>query len=139
MASTPRPQPAVIATEGHRNEVVVAGVLATTPEARDLPSGDEVVSLRLTVRSPASTSRKRASKQGSTSDEPRRRDAADSLACAVWRADMRRRALACRPGDLVQVEGALRHRYWRGPGGLASRYEIEVQRLRVLARAPGRP
>ena len=32
-------------------------------------------------------------------------------------------------GDRARVEGALRRRFFRTPGGPASRYEVEVRRL----------
>jgi hypothetical protein len=40
-----------------------------------------------------------------------------------------------RVGDLLEVSGAVRHRYWRGAGGLASRYEVEVEKIRMVTKA----
>jgi single-strand DNA-binding protein len=36
------------------------------------------------------------------------------------------------PGTLVEIQGALRRRFWRTPTGSVSRYEVEVISLRRL-------
>lgn len=106
-----------------RNDVVVVGRLSAAPTLRELPSGDEVMSFRVVVRRPP--------------DLKRRPGAAtvDSLECAVWRGDVRRVVRGWAVGDVVEVSGALRRRFWRRPGGAASRWEIEVRKARRLARA----
>ena len=50
----------------------------------------------------------------------------DTVECAIWTARLRQRALSLPAGTMVEVEGALRRRFWRTPGGPASRYEVEV-------------
>lgn len=35
----------------------------------------------------------------------------------------------------MSIEGALRRRFWRGPAGASSRYEVEVSKAKGLARA----
>ena len=47
---------------------------------------------------------------------------------------LRRRLEQYQPGDVVEVDGALRHRFWNASGRVQSRYEIDVQRLKRLAR-----
>ena len=102
-----------------RNEVVLVGRVSGVPEERELPSGDVVVTFRLVVdRPPQSRARSRA--------------VVDALECSAFRADVRRRALAWAPGDVIHVEGALRRRFWRSAAGPASRGEIEVERARRL-------
>lgn len=103
----------------HENCVHLIGRLAAAPESRQLPSGDEVVTWRLVVDR-ADTSRGRI----------------DTLACVAWSAATRRAALRWMPGDIVEVDGALRRRFWRTPTGAASRYEVEVQGARRLERVP---
>ena len=39
------------------------------------------------------------------------------------------------PGDVVEVEGSLRRRFWRVGAGAASRSEVEVTRVRRVASA----
>jgi single-strand DNA-binding protein len=97
------------------NQVRLAGRLAVDPVTTVLPSGDEVTSFRLVVP------RGRAD---------RRPPAVDSVDCAVWRASVRGRIATWRKGDEVEVEGSLRRRFWRGPAGPLSRYEVEVRQVR---------
>lgn len=110
------------APAGHRNEVVLHGRVSAPAEARDLPSGDHVVTLRLVVdRAP-------------TPDAGRR--VVDVIDVACWSARTRRSALALQAGALVEVEGALRRRFFATGAGRASRYEVEARRLvRLRTRA----
>lgn len=101
------------------NEVRLSGRLAAEAAERDLPSGDAVVQLRLVVRRPPG----RAGVTGSAA-------VVDTIDLACWTPVLRRRALALRVGDIVEIEGSLRRRFWRGPAGPASRYEVEVASLR---------
>jgi single-strand DNA-binding protein len=97
------------------NQVRLAGRLAADPVATVLPSGDTVTSFRLVVpRTP----------------RDRRPPNVDTIDCAVWRAAARRRVASWVQGDQVEVEGALRRRFWRGPAGPLSRYEVEVRTAR---------
>jgi len=62
----------------------------------------------------------------------------DTFDCVAWTARLRRSALALVEGDTVEVEAALRRRFWRAGGATASRYELEVLGVRRLRR-PRRP
>ncbi len=126
-ATTTASAPAPASADDHVNHVELVGELAGEPELRHLPSGDAVVSFRLTVRTPG---RPRAARL-----PPARGSRGDSIDCAVWRADVRSRLRTWRAGDVLAVTGALHHRYWWGPQGLASRYEVEVSTAKVLRRA----
>jgi single-strand DNA-binding protein len=111
------------------NQVRLRGRVSTPPQRRVLPSGTEIVTLRLSVArepSPMAT--------GS-------RQTTDWFDCSVWGGRLRRTVAGWREGDLVQVEGALRRRFYRAGGGTATRVEVEVLRGRVTARAgrAGRP
>jgi len=110
----------------HQNEIRLVGRLAAAPVRRELPSGDVLVQFRLVVeRGSAGPARKSG----------RRAPTVDTLECAAWRKDVRRVLQRCDPGDIVEVHGALRRRFWRSPGGAASRSEVEAARLRRLVRA----
>jgi single-strand DNA-binding protein len=98
----------------HQNRVQLVGRLSAI-DARILPSGDHMVALRVVV------DRGRASGAGPT---------VDTIDCTVWRAGLRRRVLAWQVGEHVEVDGALRRRFWRGPGGTRSRYDVEVSQVR---------
>jgi single-strand DNA-binding protein len=110
------------AAVAHENEVRLVGRLAAEPVRRDLPSGDVLVQFRVVVERGA----------GPTARGPR----IDTLDCAAWRKDVQRSIGGCRPGDVVEVVGALRRRFWRAERGAASRSEVEVSRVRRRAR-PG--
>ena len=100
------------------NEVRLAGRVAGPPMTRELPSGDVVTMLRIVVDRAPTARRPR----GPTSD---------TVDCAVWGAGLRRRAANLAAGTSVEVQGSLRRRFWRTPGGgPASRYEVEVSSLR---------
>ena len=96
------------------NEVRLRGRLAAEPEARSLPSGDEVVTFRLIV-----------DRRGPRSAQA----TVDTIDCTVWSAGLRRRSLAWAEGDRLTVEGSLRRRFWRSPQGPRSRYDVEVSRV----------
>jgi len=102
------------------NSVRLRGRLSGEPELRTLPSGDEVVSFRVVVDRPPARAGARAG--------------VDTIDCAAFRAVVRRAVLRWSPGQLVEIEGALHRRFYAGPAGRASRYEVEV---RAAARAAG--
>ena len=106
-----------------RNEVVLAGRLPAPAEERTLPSGDVLVSFRVVVARAPTTA-------------PGRGPSVDTIGCVAWQAAVRRTVLGWSPGDLVEVSGALRRRFWRAGGGAASRTEVETIRVRRLAKAP---
>jgi single-strand DNA-binding protein len=107
------------------NEVMVCGRISGLAEARELPSGDTVVQLRLVV--PRSGPRARAGGGGAT---------VDTIDVACWTKALQRKAVRLKPSDLVTVRGALRRRFWRSPGGPASRYEVEATALDRHIAAP---
>lgn len=100
------------------NEVIVCGRVSGSPEERELPSGDTVVQLRLVV--PRTDSRARTGGGGAT---------VDTIDVAFWTKALQRKAVRLKPSDVVTVRGALRRRFWRSPGGPASRYEVDASGL----------
>ena len=112
--------------ETHRNEILVVGRLPACATERELPSGDVVLTWRLVVDRPP---RQRKGPEGAKEAH------VDTLDCAGWLPGVRRLAAGWELGDIVLVEGALRRRFWRSPGGVTSRYEIEVMKAKRLARA----
>jgi len=111
--------PAIEAPEAV-NEVRLTGRISAGPEERVLPSGDVLWTFRLVVPRPAG----RATRQG-----------VDALECAVWGGRVRRSVAGWRQGDVVEVTGAIRRRFFRAAGGAASRVEIEVDAGRLIRRA----
>lgn len=101
------------AKNGMINEVRLVGRLPAAAEVRTLPSGDMLGTFRLVVDRTDAGSRSRAS--------------VDVIDCVVWGAGPRRSALGWAAGDLVEVSGALRRRFYRSTsGGTGSRTEVEV-------------
>jgi single-strand DNA-binding protein len=64
------------------------------------------------------------------------KQSADWVDCSAWAAKLRRRALGWRVGDVVEIDGALRRRFYRGAGGTATRLEVELLGGRLVTRAP---
>jgi single-strand DNA-binding protein len=103
----------------HRNEVTLVGRLLGPVRERALRGGAVVCSFRVVVRR----------------DSASRGASIDTLDCVAWGESAVQRALRrWSIGDLVEVRGALRRRFWRGVSGMASRCEIEVDVARRLAR-----
>lgn len=98
------------------NQVHLASKVSGAPQARTLPSGDPLVTFRVAVRRPTTP-------DGSTR--------VDTIDVACWTAATRRRAEGLDDGQAVEVDGALRRRFWRTPVGAASRTEIEAVRIGV--------
>jgi len=112
-----------------RNEVAIRGRLAAEAEERELPSGDHIAVLRVVVPRDAPAGRRRPAVDGP------RRATVDTIDVVCWTAATRRTAMRLRAGDLVELEGALRRRFFGGPGGRQSRYEVEASALRRVSGA----
>ena len=111
-----------------RNEVLLVGRVSGTPEQRELPSGDSIVAWRIVVdRIPA-----RPRPEGV------RGPTVETFDCVAWTPGLRRTARGLADGDVVELEGALRRRFWRAGAAAVSRYELEVRRVRRLRRQASR-
>lgn len=106
-----------------RSSVRLNGRLTALPVERELPSGDVLVTFRLSVpRQPTPLG------LGS-------RQTSDWVDCVTAAGRVRRAAATWSVGDEVTVEGVLRRRFLRGgsgPGG--SRLEVEALRARRVRR-----
>ena len=98
----------------HRNDVHLVGELTRDAQARSLPDGTELSSFRLRIQSKSGTS--------------------DTVECVARPAALRARLAARRVGDTLEVSGSLRHRFWRGPAGTMSRYEVDVSSVSLQRR-----
>lgn len=116
------------------NEVRLQGKVAAEAEERALPSGDRLATLRVIV--PREPARRNRSQPGADGATPRRVQTIDTIDLVCWTAQTRRTATRLVAGDHVEVVGALRRRFFGGPGGRQSRYEVEVAVLRRVAEAP---
>ncbi len=95
------------------NDCLLRGRVSAAAVDRELPSGEHVVEFRLIV----------------TRTE---REGVDTLDIAAWSAKSRRTALSLKAGEWVEVSGSVRRRFWQGPTGLASRWQIEGESITRL-------
>jgi single-strand DNA-binding protein len=112
-----------VAAPAETNVVNISGRLTAQPEERTLPSGDVLVTFRVSIRR-GDTPMARGSKQS-----------ADWVDCVAVGARCRRSVAAWAVGDEVAVQGALRRRFYRTAAGATTRLEVEALAVRRLARA----
>jgi len=101
---------------GCRNEVLLVGKLSAEPVSRVLPSGDACLSWRLIV-----------SRTGTIASGNR---VVDTIDCVTFSKTVQRAARRWQPGEVFEMNGSLRRRFWRGPQGVSSRTEVEVHSAR---------
>lgn len=105
------------------NEVTLVGRMSQPAEEQVLPSGSELWKFRVIVGRPPS---------------PASRVTVDTLDCVVWNKRPARSVAGWRAGDLVEVKGSLRRRFFAPTGGgRVSRCEVEVASARLIRRADG--
>ena len=112
--------------EGAANDVRLAGRLTGTPAVVELPSGDELVTFRISVP--------RASPSGANATGVTTQRV-DSVPCTAWSPRLRRSILTWRAGDLVEVSGAVRCRFYQAGGATRSRVEVEASAARIIRRS----
>jgi single-strand DNA-binding protein len=95
------------------NDCLLRGRISAPAVDRELPSGEHVVEFRLIVT--------RLEREG-----------VDTLDIAAWSAKSRRTALSLKAGEWVEVSGSVRRRFWTGPTGLASRWQVEGESITRL-------
>ena len=126
------------------NDVRLVGRLTGEPVTVELQSGDTLVTFRISVpREPlagagagaaAATGAKGVSADSGPGQAKGRR--VDSVPCTAWSPRLRRSILMWRPGDLVEVSGAVRCRFFQAGGATRSRVEVETSAARIIRRSP---
>ena len=105
------------------NEVTLVGRMSQPAEEQVLPSGSELWKFRVIVGRPPSAAS---------------RVTVDALDCVVWTKRPARSVAKWQTGDLVEVQGSLRRRFFApAGGGRVSRCEVEVASARLIRRAAG--
>ena len=106
-----------------RNDVVLCGRVAAPADERELPSGDTIVTARLIVDRDAAAHGPVVSSASTPSTAwPGLR--ASSAAMRGWE-----------QGERVEIEGAIRRRFFRGATGPVSRVEVEIRKCPPTATA----
>jgi single-strand DNA-binding protein len=105
------------------NDVVLRGRLTAAPEERQLPSGDVIVTFRISVP-------RRATPMGRRSKQT-----TDWVDCVAAGARSRRTVTSWKVGDQVEVHGALRRRFYRAGDGSGTRLEVEALQVRRVPAA----
>lgn len=112
----------------HVNEIVLVGRLSGEPEWRALSDNDEVAVWRLIVEH---------------RDARSPQDGIDTIRCVSYDPQIQAGVRTWSHGDLIEVRGALRHRFWRGPTGPRGLYEVEaasaILRLHPPSKNPAAP
>ena len=107
---------------GTVNLVRLVGRLSQDPQQRTLPSGDELWTFRVVVPR--------------TGPPVQARATVDALDCTAWSGRCRRTVSSWRAGDLVEVSGAVRRRFFNTGSGVVSRVEVEVAAAKLIRRRP---
>jgi single-strand DNA-binding protein len=102
-----KPQQEEVAEDFSLNDVLLRGRVSQEAVEKELPSGDKVVEFRLIVT--------REKQSG-----------VDTLDIGAWSSKARRTALTLTPDQWVEVSGSIHRRFWSGPNGLASRWQVEA-------------
>ena len=92
------------------NDLMLRGRVSAQAVEKELPSGDKVVEFRLIVS--------RIERGG-----------VDTLDIAAWRSKMRRIALTLKEGEWVEISGSIHRRFWSGPTGVSSRWQVEAAEI----------
>lgn len=102
------------------NEVHLEGRVTTAPQEREMPSGDEITTFRISVPR-GRTPMNRPTPKG-----------IDWVDCVAAGARCRRSVAGWAVGDEVEVTGVLRRRFFRAAeaGGAPTRLEVEVLKAR---------
>ena len=108
------------------NDVRLVGRLTGTPATVELPSGDELVTFRISVPRGVPIG---GGAPGSSTQR------VDSVPCTAWGPRVRRSVMTWRTGDLVEVSGAVRCRFYQAGGATRSRVEVEASSARIIRRS----
>lgn len=93
----------------HVNLVDLIGEVSEVPTEVTLPSGEEIIEIRLAVAPTGS--------------------AKSSLDVTIREKSLMRRARGLKVGNTIAVQGELRRRFWKSRGSISTRLDIEADSL----------
>ncbi len=99
-----------------QNKVSLTGRGSSTGEEVELPSGDTITKFRVVV----------------PRDKPVTKTTIDTIDCVAFKAGVQSKIMKLETDDVVEIEGALRRRFWQTGSGSASRVEVEVATLKSV-------
>jgi len=99
-----------------QNSVLLVGRVTSEAEEIVLPSGETLVRFRIVV----------------PRDKPITKTTVDTIDCVTFKALSQRKARGLAVGDIVEINGELRRRFWKSGAGVASRVEVEISSLKGL-------
>ncbi|MGH3374520.1 MAG: single-stranded DNA-binding protein [Actinoallomurus sp.] len=105
----------------HVNEIVLVGRLSGEPEWRALSDDREVAVWRLIVEH---------------QDARSPQDGIDTIRCVSYDPTIQATVRTWAHGDVIEVRGALRHRFWRSPTGPRGLYEVEAANVVLRLHPP---
>ncbi|MEI6404841.1 MAG: single-stranded DNA-binding protein [Actinomycetes bacterium] len=98
------------------NNVVLVGRVTSVAEDIVLPSDDVLTRFRIVV----------------PRIKPTTRTTVDTIDLVAFKPAIQKRAHSLDIDDVVEIEGALRRRFWKAGASVASRVEVEMSSLRKL-------
>ncbi|MEY4312454.1 MAG: hypothetical protein RLZZ571_1224 [Actinomycetota bacterium] len=99
-----------------QNKFLLTGRVSSTGEEVELPSGDKLTKFRVVV----------------PRDKPVTKTTIDTIDCVAFKAGVQSKIMKLDTDDVVEIEGALRRRFWQTGSGSASRVEVEVATLKSV-------
>lgn len=99
-----------------QNSVLLVGRVTSEAEDIELPSGETLVRFRIVV----------------PRDKPTTKATVDTADCVTFKAVSQRKARTLAIGDIVEINGELRRRFWKTGAGVASRVEVEITSLKSV-------
>lgn len=98
------------------NTVELVARVTSSGETIELPSGDTLTRFRVVV----------------PREKPVTKTTIDTIDCVSFKPQIQNRAMKLEVDEVVEIQGALRRRFWQTGGGVASRMEVEVSNLKVV-------
>ena len=100
------------------NSVTLVARVTTEAEQFELPSGDTLMKFRVVV----------------PRYKPVTKATIDTIDCVAFKPVAQRKSATLAIGDIVEITGELRRRFWKTGAGVASRMEVEVSKIIAVKR-----